>query len=130
MEESEFSMMMMKERVKEILGNEDWTFADLQDMNLLVDNVSKQILTDLTAEEKLELVWDVPVSDLETFGMTFETVLLTQMQTVVVGAIKVALLEAKVSFNNKEVNKNEVSEGSMGRKSSEERTPDEKADSK
>ena len=55
--------------------------------------------------------------DLETFGTTFEIVTLTQMQTIVIESIKIALFEAKVMFSNKEEDENEISKRSMGRKS-------------
>ena len=71
-------------------------------------------------------VWNVDVfaEELTPFGQIYSNVIRKTLKEAVAEIVKNELQEAKVSF--KEDNKNEVSKGSLGGKSSKTRTPDEK----
>ena len=72
------------------------------------------------------MVWNVDVfaEELTPFGQIYSNVIRKTLKETVAEIVKNELQGAKVSF--KEDNKNEVSKGSLGRKSSKTRTSDEK----
>jgi len=118
----------MKDKVKQILSSREWTFADLTNMNQLVKDFSEEIYSQLDAKEKLTIVWDRDISDIQSFGSFFQNLVIEQIQLEVAGILQEQLLSANVNFGsnkNKEENKNEISERSMGGKSSEQRKADE-----
>ncbi len=118
----------MKDKVKEILSSREWTFADLTNMNQLVKNFSEEIYSQLDAKEKLTIVWEREITDIQSFGSFFQNLVIEQIQLEVASILQEQLLSANVNFGsnkNKEENKNEISERSMGGKSSEQRKADE-----
>ena len=118
----------MKDKVKQILSSREWTFADLTNMNQLVKDFSEEIYSQLDAKEKLTIVWDRDISDIQSFGSFFQNLVIEQIQLEVAGILQEQLLSANVNFGsnkNKEENKNEISERSMGGKSSEQLKADE-----
>lgn len=118
----------MKDKVKQILSSREWTFADLTNMNQLVKDFSEEIYSQLDAKEKLTIVWERDISDIQSFGSFFQNLVIEQIQLEVASILQEQLLSANVNFGsnkNKEENKNEISERSMGGKSSEQRKTDE-----
>ena len=118
----------MKDKVKQILSSREWTFADLTNMNQLVKDFSEEIYSQLDAKEKLTIVWERDISDIQSFGSFFQNLVIEQIQLEVANILQEQLLSANVNFGsnkNKEENKNEISERSMGGKSSEQRKTDE-----
>jgi len=115
----------MKERILEMLNEKEWTFADLQNMTPIVNNFVEVLYGELTAEEKIQLIWetdvDSNVSDFEVrpFGMVMQEMVMHKLTENVIETVKTELLNANVSFSkneNKEDETNEVSESSMDRK--------------
>jgi|TARA_B100000035_G_C20914212_1_gene515394 hypothetical protein len=118
----------MKDKVKQILSSREWTFADLTNMNQLVKDFSEEIYSQLDAKEKLTIVWERDISDIQSFGSFFQNLVIEQIQLEVASILQEQLLSANVNFGsnkNKEENKNEISERSVGGKSSEQRKTDE-----
>lgn len=111
------------DRVKTMLKDKDWTFAELQNMTSVVEGFADAIYAELSAKEKLDLVW-------EDIGQEFYSIASTKLKESVAKAVKAELTTAKINFNKKEDNTNEVSESSVGGKSSKTRTTNEKKGSK
>ena len=111
------------DRVKTMLKDKDWTFAELQNMTSVVEGFADAIYAELSAKEKLDLVW-------EDIGHEFYSIASTKLKESVAKAVKAELTTAKINFNKKEDNTNEVSESSVGGKSSKTRTTNEKKGSK
>lgn len=122
----------MKDKVEKILSSREWTFADLTNMSQLVKDFSEEIYTQLDAKEKLALVWEKEISNVQSFGSFFQNLVTEQIQLQVASTLQEQLLTANVNFSNnknKEEENNDVSEGSLGGKPLKERTADEKKDS-
>ena len=121
--------MMIEEKVKEMLNEKEWTLAELQDMKGLVTEFSDKIYGEMDAKEKLELIWEAPITNVQqaNFGRLFYYMVVGKISEEVAIVLKKLLMNANVNFNGG--NKNEVSEGSMGGQSLEERPADEKTDS-
>ena len=122
----------MKDKVEKILNSREWTFADLTNMSQLVKNFSEEIYTQLDSKEKLSIVWEKDISNIQSFGSFFQTLVTEEIQLQVASILQEQLINANVNFSNnknKEEIKNEVSEGSMGGKPSKKRKTDEAAHS-
>lgn len=122
----------MKDKVEKILSSREWTFADLTNMSQLVKDFSEEIYSQLDAKEKLALVWEKEISNVQSFGSFFQNLVTEQIQLQVASTLQEQLLTANVNFSNnknKEEENNDVSEGSLGGKPLKERTADEKKDS-
>ena len=111
---------MIDERVKEMLKEREWSFVDLQDINSVVKNFAETLYDELSAKEKLDLVWHV-------VGEDFQRLVITSLRENVADIMKVELIHAKINFN--EDDKDEISKRSVGGKPSKKRTTDEKKDS-
>ena len=116
----------IKELVKQELNKKVWTFTEIANVSSTIDNISELIYDDIPTKDKLKMVWNVDVfaEELTPFGQIYSNVIRKTLKEAVAEIVKNELQEAKVSF--KEDNKNEVSKGSLGGKSSKTRTPDEK----
>ena len=120
--------MKMQDKVEKILSSREWTFADLTNMGQLVKDFSEDIYGQLDAKEKLSIVWEKDISDIQSFGSFFQNLVIEEIQIQVASTLQEQLLKANVNFSNnknKEEIGNEIPEGSMGGKSSEKRKTDE-----
>lgn len=120
--------MKMQDKVEKILSSREWTFADLTNMGQLVKDFSEDIYGQLDAKEKLSIVWEKDISDIQSFGSFFQNLVIEEVQIQVASTLQEQLLKANVNFSNnknKEEIGNEIPEGSMGGKSSEKRKTDE-----
>ena len=120
---------MIEEKVKQRLNQKQWTLAELQDMVGLVSVFSDEIYSEMNAKEKLDMVWEEPINNVQqaNFGRLFYHMVIAKISEEVAVVLKKLLMNANVNFNGG--NKNEVSEGSMGGQSLEERPSNEKTDS-
>tara|TARA_R100000995_G_scaffold1763_1_gene1154 strand:- start:5285 stop:5665 length:381 start_codon:yes stop_codon:yes gene_type:complete len=124
--------MKMQDRVEQILSSKNWTFADLTNMSQLVKDFSEDIYGQLDAKEKLTIVWEKDITDIQSFGSFFQNLVIEEIQIQVASTLQEQLLKANVNFSNnknKEEIGNEIPEGSMGGKPSEKRKTDEAAHS-
>lgn len=122
----------MKDKVEKILSSREWTFADLTNMSQLVKDFSEEIYTQLDSKEKLSIVWEKDITNIQSFGSFFQTLVTEEIQLQVASILQEQLINANVNFSNnknKEEENNDVSEGSLGGKPLKERTADEKKDS-
>tara|TARA_Y100000592_G_scaffold100764_1_gene182614 strand:- start:25 stop:411 length:387 start_codon:yes stop_codon:yes gene_type:complete len=124
-------MNKIEKRVLEILKEGNWTFAQISNISMLIDNLAGQMYDELDAKAKLDLVWNDEIQDGEytvPFGQIFSEQVERNLRERIAEIIKIELQDAKISFN-KESDKNEVSERSVGRKSSKTRTTSSKRSS-
>ena len=135
-------MEKIRNRVKELLIEKEWTFADLQDMEGIVkefaDILEKELdygfIARMCEGEPIEQMLreaaesgDYYAHGISTFGGLFYRVRHKSLKGWVAQYLKEELLNANVNFNGGD--KNEVPKGSVGGKPSKKRTTDEKKDS-
>ena len=122
-----------------MLKGRQWTFADLQDMNAVVMEMVENLYDKISAKDKLDMIWKSETTHAMSyntldnemipmpFGVLFQGLVKDELTARVIEVVTIELMNANVNFNGG--NKNEVSEGSMGGQSLEERSSDEKTDS-
>ena len=125
-------MKQIKDRVKELLNEKEWTFADLQDMEGIVKEFADILEKELDYGFIARMCEGVPIEEMlkeaaesgdyyahgiSTFGGLFYRVRHDSLKHWVAQYMKEELLNANVNFNGDD--KNEISERSMGRKSPE-----------
>ena len=132
-------MEKIENRVKELLNEKEWTFADLQNMEGIVkefaDILEKELdygfITRLCEGEPIVETMKETTGDgmplYQTFGDLFWVVRQNTLKAWVAQYLKEELMNANVNFNGGD--KNEVPKGSVGRKSPKKRTTNEKKDS-
>ena len=118
---------MIREIIKDKLREKAWTFGEITNVTHTIDELAQYAYDKMTPKEKLDLIWleeiHEPLPDYE-FGSFFSITVVNKLKAEIAIIIKEELSNAKIVF--KEDNKNEVSKGSLGGKSSKTRTPDEK----
>ena len=121
---------MINEKVKEKLKGRTWTFQEISNINDVISTISNELYDDLNTKEKIDMVWDSIVDDNSglLFGELFQNLVMNQLDAKIADTIKTELQTANVNF--KRDDKNEVSKRSIGRKPLEERTTNEKSNSK
>ena len=124
-------MKRIEIRVKELLIEKEWTFADLQDMESIVKEFADILEKELDYGFIARLCEAEPIveymSKETTFGDLFWRIRQSTLQSYVAKYLKEELMNANVNFNGGD--KNEVPKGSVGGKSSKKRTTDEKKNS-
>ena len=135
-------MKQIKDRVKELLIEKEWTFADLQNMEGIVKEFAEILEKELDYGfiarmcegepitkmlEEASKSGDYYAHGIETFGGLFYRVRHDALKGWVAQYLKEELMNANVNFNGGD--KNEVPKGSVGRKSPKKRTTDEKKNS-
>ena len=101
-------------------------------MSQLVKDFSEEIYTQLDSKEKLSIVWEKDITNIQSFGSFFQTLVTEEIQLQVASILQEQLINANVNFSNnknKEDEKDDISKGSLGGKPLKERTADEKKDS-
>ena len=124
-------MKRIENRVKELLIEKEWTFADLQDMESIVKEFADILEKELDYGFIARLCEAEPIveymSKETTFGDLFWRIRQSTLQSYVAKYLKEELMNANVNFNGGD--KNEVPKGSVGGKSSKKRTTDEEKNS-
>lgn len=122
---------MIEKIVRDELNTRVWTFAEIANVSQTVETLTQMVYDRIPTKDKLKLVWDIEVFAEERifFGELYTKTILAELRVVVADIVKDELSSAKIVFNKNEVDKNEVSERSMGGQSSKRRTPDETSDS-
>ena len=124
-------MKRIENRVKELLIEKEWTFADLQDMESIVKEFADILEKELDYGFIARLCEAEPIGEYmskeTTFGDLFWRIRQSTLQSYVAKYLKEELMNANVNFNGGD--KNEVPKGSVGGKSSKKRTTDEKKNS-
>ncbi len=124
-------MERIENRVRELLNEKEWTFADLQNMENIVRDFADILEKELDYGFIARLCEAEPIveymSKETTFGDLFWRIRQSTLQSYVAKYLKEELMNANVNFNGGD--KNEVPKGSVGRKPSKKRTTDEKKNS-
>ena len=124
-------MKRIENRVKELLIEKEWTFADLQDMESIVKEFADILEKELDYGFIARLCEAEPIveymSKETTFGDLFWRIRQSTLQSYVAKYLKEELMNANVNFNGGD--KNEVPKGSVGGKPAKKRTTDEKKNS-
>ena len=127
-------MAMIEKIVRDELNTRVWTFTEIANVSTTVELLTQMVYDRMPTKDKLELVWDVEVfsGSMEEriyFGELYSRTIMSELRVMVADIVKDELSSAKIVFNKNEVDKNEVSERSLGGQSSKRRTPDEASDS-
>lgn len=135
-------MQKIRNRVKELLIEKKWTFADLQDMEGIVKEFADILEKELDYGFIAKMCEGEPIAKMlqeaakngdyyahgiDTFGGLFWRVRQNALKGWVAQYLKEELMNANVNFNGGI--ENEISERSVGRKPSKKRTTDEKKNS-
>ena len=120
---------MIDEKVIEKLKGKTWTFDEISQVNILIEQIQEELYGELDAKEKLDLVWtkEIP-GDGRTFGEFFKANVDYVLSEQIAIVIKAQLSQAKINFN--EDDKDEISERSVGGKPPAKRATNEKTSSK
>tara|TARA_R110002020_G_scaffold105471_1_gene246030 strand:+ start:1623 stop:2015 length:393 start_codon:yes stop_codon:yes gene_type:complete len=116
---------MLEDKIKKMLFEKEWTFAHLMNTNSIVEEFSEKIFSDLSAKEKLDLVWDMNVLKNEEkikFAQYFYLLVSEKIKIETADILKREILNANVNFGDKNKNKkeedmNEISKRSLVGKS-------------
>ena len=84
----------MKDKVEKILNSREWTFADLTNMSQLVKDFSEEIYTQLDSKEKLSIVWEKDITNIQSFGSFFQTLVTEEIQLQVASILQEQLINA------------------------------------
>jgi hypothetical protein len=127
-------MAMIEKIVRDELNTRVWTFTEIANVSTTVELLTQMVYDKMPTKDKLKLVWDVEVfsGSMEEriyFGELYTKTIMSELRVMVADIVKDELSSAKIVFNKNEVDKNEVSERSLGGQSSKRRTPDEASDS-
>ncbi len=124
-------MERIENRVRELLNEKEWTFADLQNMENIVREFADILEKELDYGFIARLCEAEPIveymSKETTFGDLFWRIRQSTLQSYVAKYLKEELMNANVNFNGGD--KNEIPKGSVGGKPSKKRTTDEKKNS-
>lgn len=122
---------MIEKIVRDELNTRVWTFAEIANVSQTVETLTQMVYDRIPTKDKLKLVWDIEVfaEEMTFFGELYTKTIMAELRVMVADIVKDELSSAQIVFNKNEVDKNEVSEGSLGGQSSKRRTPDEKSDS-
>jgi hypothetical protein len=127
---------MIEEKIKQLLKERKWTFVDFQNIQGIIDEFNLNLQDTMTKLEKLDFIFNKSIYTDESntipdrweFQDIFSRTVSEHLDITIANVLKVELMNANINFN-KEEEKN-VSERSVGRKSSKKRTTNAKTDSK
>lgn len=121
---------MVKDEIKIKVLSRNWTFKEISNLKNTVDSLSDEIYNESKLIERFELIRDVKINEGFvgfSFEDTFREAVKIKLKGEIAEVITEMLGEATINFGG---NKNEVSEGSVGGESHQERPTDEKKNSK
>jgi hypothetical protein len=121
---------MVKDEIKIKVLSRNWTFKEISNLKNTVDSLSEEIYNESKLIERFELIRDVKINEGFvgfSFEDTFREAVKIKLKGEIAEVITEMLGEATINFGG---NKNEVSEGSLGGESHQERPTNEKKNSK
>ena len=121
---------MVKDEIKIKVLSINWTFKEISNLKNTVDVLSDEIYNESKLIERFQLIRDVKINEGFvgfTFEDSFREAVKIKLKGEIAEVITEMLGEATINFGG---NKNEVSEGSVGGESHQERPTDEKKNSK
>ena len=126
---------MIEEKIKKLLEERKWTFADFQNMQGIIDEFNIKLQDTMTKLEQLDFIFHKSIYANESntipdrweFQDIFSRTVSEHLDITIANVLKVELMNANINFKKEE--KTNVSKRSVGRKSSKKRTTNEKTDS-
>jgi len=127
---------MIVKKIKNLLDERKWTFADFQNMQGIIDEFNLELQDTMTKVEKLDFIFNkhifghgsnTVIPDRWEFQDIFTRTVSEHLDITIANVLKVELMNANINFKKEE--KTNVSKRSVGRKSSKKRTTNEKTDS-
>ena len=126
---------MIVKKIKKLLDERKWTFADFQNMQGIIDEFNLKLQDTMTKLEKLDFIFHKSIYANESntipdrweFQDIFSRTVSEHLDITIANVLKVELMNANINFKKEE--KTNVSKRSVGRKSSKKRTTNEKTDS-
>tara|TARA_R110000765_G_scaffold161441_2_gene265881 strand:+ start:85 stop:471 length:387 start_codon:yes stop_codon:yes gene_type:complete len=126
---------MIVKKIKNLLDERKWTFADFQNMQGIIDEFNLKLQDTMTKLEKLDFIFHKSIYANESntipdrweFQDIFSRTVSEHLDITIANVLKVELMNANINFKKEE--KTNVSKRSVGRKSSKKRTTNEKTDS-
>ena len=126
---------MIVKKIKNLLDERKWTFADFQNMQGIIDEFNLKLQDTMTNLEKLDFIFHKSIYANESntipdrweFQDIFSRTVSEHLDITIANVLKVELMNANINFKKEE--KTNVSKRSVGRKSSKKRTTNEKTDS-
>ena len=89
----------MKRKIDEIILGREWNFSDISNMKETITSIFQELYNNMTATEKLDIIWDTDVEFTGNFGEGFYKLLEISLTAEIAGRINELLKEATVSFN-------------------------------
>tara|TARA_Y100001938_G_scaffold142438_1_gene213681 strand:+ start:203 stop:580 length:378 start_codon:yes stop_codon:yes gene_type:complete len=118
--------MMIKDLIQAKVLAKDWTFTEISNLKQTIETLSNSLYSEMSLSERFQLIREVRIND-GYVGSVFEDAMrdaiMASLQGEVAGIIREMLNGATVNFRGQT---NEISERSVGRKSHQERTTNEK----
>tara|TARA_R110001592_G_scaffold153255_4_gene381534 strand:+ start:1756 stop:2130 length:375 start_codon:yes stop_codon:yes gene_type:complete len=109
--------------VHEKLSDKQWTFSEISNIHVVVEELSKSCYDTLDAKGKIDLLWNQNIENDLTFGDFFQGLVMKSLRSVIALIVKEELESAIIEFK---VNKNEISKRSLGGESLSKRPSNEK----
>ncbi len=89
----------MMKKIDEIILGREWNFSDISNMKETITSIFQELYNNMTATEKLDIIWDTDVEFTGHFGEGFYKLLEITLTAEIAGRINELLKEATVSFN-------------------------------
>ena len=122
--------MNMKDEIRLKVLARKWSFKEISNLKTTVESLSDEIYNESKLIERFELIRDVKINEGFvgfSFEDSFREAVKIKLRGEIAEVITEMLGEATINFGG---NTNEISEGSMGGESHQERPADEKKNSK
>jgi len=117
---------MIKDLIQAKVLAKDWTFTEISNLKETIEKLSSNLYSEMSLSERFQLIREVRIND-GYVGSMFEDAMrdaiMASLQGEVAGIIREMLNGATVNFRGQT---HEISERSVGGKSHQERTTDEK----
>ena len=118
--------MVIKDLIQAKVLAKDWTFTEISNLKQTIETLSNSLYSEMSLNERFQLIREVRIND-GYVGSVFEDAMrdaiMASLQGEVAGIIREMLNGATVNFRGQT---NEISERSVGGKSHQERTTNEK----
>ena len=118
--------MMIKDLIQAKVLAKDWTFTEISNLKQTIETLSNSLYSEMSLSERFQLIREVRIND-GYVGSVFEDAMrdaiMASLQGEVAGIIREMLNGATVNFRGQT---HEISERSVGGKSHQERTTNEK----
>ena len=111
--------MNLNQYIMNELKKKEWTFEEISNVQTTINIMAHKAYDHMTPKDKLDMVWS-------EMGEEFQKRVLMKIKAEIAETIKLELSTATVKFGG---NENDVSEGSLGGKSSATSKTDEKKNS-